>query len=106
MPGPDIQRWGVGDILNQIVGPDIASAATIAPTHKIHRITGAAAVVNITPPWTGFAGDLLLIAVGAFTWTNAGNISLASAVAAVPGRSYQFVYSPVTALWYPQGITS
>lgn len=102
----NIERWQVGGQLNAGVGPDIASAATIAPTYRIHRVTGAAAVVTITVPWQGFSGELWLISVGAFTWTAAGNISLVSAAAAVPGRSYQFIYNNITALWYPQGITS
>lgn len=88
------------------VGPDIASAATIAPTHLCHRITGAAAIVNITPPDPGFSGLIYLISVGAFTWTNAGNIQLASSAAAVPGRMYAFFYNPGTQKWYTQGITS
>lgn len=88
------------------VGPDIASAATIAPTHMVHRITGAAAIATITPPDPGFCGLVILISVGAFTWTAAGNIQLASSAAAVPGRMYTFFYNPVTQKWYTHGITS
>lgn len=88
------------------IGPDLASAATLVPTHLIHRVTGAVAVVNITPPDPGYTGFLCLISVGAFTWTNAGNIQLASSAAAVPGRAYWFVYNPMTLKWYSFGITS
>lgn len=92
------------DIGPGIVGPDIASAATIAPTHKIHVVTGAVAIVNITVPYPGFAGIIYLIAGtgSAFTWTAAGNIAIASAAAPSAGKWVGMLYNPVTNKWYPQ----
>jgi hypothetical protein len=60
----------------------IASAATIAPTGFITFVSGAAAIVNITPPVLG-AHMLVFIPTGAWTTTAAGNIvtALAAAVA-------------------------
>lgn len=106
MAGPQESGvWNIGDSQNQIVRT-LASAATIAPQTFITHITGAVAIVTITPPDANFQGDIVLIADGAFTWTGAGNISLASSAAAVVGRSYRFTYDPFTGKWYPQGITS
>lgn len=86
---------------NKAVGPDIASAATIAPTALCHVVTGAVAIVTITPPDPNFCGFIVLIAGGAFTWTAAGNITLASAAAQTVGKAVVFFYNPVTAKWSP-----
>jgi hypothetical protein len=106
MPEAIGQRWTIGSEHNQVVGPDLASAATIAPTHSIHAVTGAAAVVNITPPYPTFSGTITLVALGAFTWTAAGNISVASTAAATVGRATRLTYLPATGKWYPDTITS
>lgn len=72
----------------------IASAATIAPTTFITFVSGAAAVVNITPPIDG-QHMLILIPTGAWTTTAAGNIdkALAANVANVPVLAF---YNPIT----------
>ena len=74
----------------------IASAATIAPTTFITFVSGAVAVVNITPPVTG-AHMLVLIPAAAATWatTAAGNIdkALTASVAGVPVLAF---YNPIT----------
>lgn len=87
-----------GSTLHNIVGPDLASAATIAPTHKIHRVTGTAAIVNITVPYVGFAGTIILIPTAIWTWTNAGNILVAGTTTAATSP-VQFTYNPVTGKW-------
>lgn len=89
-----------GSLLHNIVGADLASAATITPTHKIHRVTGTAAIVNITVPYPGFAGTIILIPTAIWTWTAAGNISNAGTVTAAT-TPVQFTYNPVTAKWHP-----
>jgi hypothetical protein len=73
----------------------IASAATIAPTGFITFVSGAAAVVNITPPIDG-QHFLVFIPTGAWTTTAAGNIvnALAANVANVPVLAF---YNPITA---------
>lgn len=84
-------------------GPDIASAATIAPSARYHQVTGAVAIVNITPPYPGFSGTIGLAAAAgsAFTWTAAGNILLASAAAPSVGKIVFFTYNPNVAKWSP-----
>ncbi|SRR5258706_11054248 len=94
---------GPGGQFADKVGPAIASAATIAPTKPIHHVTGVAAIVNITPPWEGFSGPIELIADAIWTWTAAGNISVAGTVTAA-GRSHRFTYDRKTAKWYPDKI--
>jgi len=98
MSSPNPERWAPGNEHNQCVGADLASAATIVPTHRIHRVTGTAAVVNITPPWATFSGEIILVPTGAFTTTAAGNI--ATAVTAVVDRPLHLTYVPSTGKWY------
>lgn len=85
------------------IGPAIASAATIAPTHPVHHVTGTAAIATITPPDPGFQGEITLIADAIWTWTAAGNISQAGTVTAA-GRHHKFLYDPATAKWYPDKV--
>lgn len=84
----------------------VASAATIAPTTARFFVSGAVAIVNITPPpqiaLTG--GCIDIVASGNFTWTAAGNIFVASGAAATVGRTYRFVYDPGLARWFPSNI--
>lgn len=94
----------VGSLLNNIVGQDIASAATlaVAPTSLIHRITGTTATATIPVPTnvTGFAGLVIFITNGVWTWTAAGNIAAAGTVTTA-GSAAAFVWNPVTAKWHP-----
>ncbi len=93
------ERFRHGNKNNNIVGAILASAATIAPTHGVHVVSGTVAIVTITLPWDGFAGDITFLPTGIFTWTTAGNIALAGT--AVVGKALKFTYNPVTAKWYP-----
>lgn len=90
---------GVGGLQNQVVGPDIASAATIAPTYYAHRVSGTTAIVNITVPHSQFEGTIVLIPTAVFTMTNAGNIAIA--VTAVVSKTLYMTYSRATGKWYP-----
>lgn len=94
------ERWEPGGMANGCVGPDLASAATIAPTHMIHNVTGTAAIVNITPPWPGFSGTIYLIAAAIWTWTAAGNIGVLGTTTAA-GRAIAFTYHSALGKWYP-----
>lgn len=80
------------------LGDDIASATTIAPSRRLHIVTGTATISTITPP-IGFSGLLILIAGGAWALTTGGNIS--RAVSAATGRANILVYVPREATWYP-----
>ena len=97
------ERFETGGLHNQSVGPDIASAATIAPTHQVHNVTGTAAIVTITPPWDGFCGTIWLIAAGIWTWTAAGNIGVLGTTTAA-GKAVGFVYHPRLGKWYPTSV--
>jgi hypothetical protein len=78
----------------------LASATTITPKQEVVRVSGVAAIVNITVPYTGsFSTVLYVIPTGAFTWTTAGNIGLAGT--AVPNKLIVFVYSRAANKWYP-----
>lgn len=90
-----------GGLLNDQVGGVIASAATIAPTHKVHHVSGTTAIVNITVPHEGFCGPIFLIADAVWSWTAAGNIAVVPAATVVVGRAYPFVYDRKAAKWYP-----
>lgn len=92
-----------GNQLNNIVGPAIASAATIQITHRVHHVTGTGAIVTMTPPFPGFQGWVGLIADGIFTWTAAGNIFVLGTATAGNGRIMDFFYDG--AKWYPGNVT-
>lgn len=100
-----LQQWSnVGTRELGIEGSTIASAATIAPTHRIHLVSGVAAIVTITPPWDDFAGTLTLIPTGIWTWTAAGNISVLGTTTAAT-LPVVFVYVKSTGKWYPSRVS-
>lgn len=107
MANPELDKvalfGGPGGAFADKVGPAIASAATIAPTHPIHHVTGVAAIVTITPPWEGFSGPIELIADAIWTWTAAGNISVAGTTTAA-GRSFKFTFDRKANKWYPDKV--
>ena len=76
----------------------LASAATVAPTSLITIVSGAAAIVNVTPPLDG-AHMLIFVATGAWTMTAAGNITTAVAATAA-GVITLLVYNPATKKYY------
>lgn len=78
-------------------GPVIASAAAITLSHPVHKISGAAAISTINPPFPGFVGHVTLVMLGAATVATGGNI--ASAVAAGANKIVQ-LYSDGTN-WFP-----
>ena len=84
-------------------GPTLASAATIAPSALIQHVTGVAAIGTITIPYAEFTGFILLIADGAWSWTAAGNITVASTTVATAGKCYLFAYDKhlATPKWHP-----
>jgi energy-converting hydrogenase Eha subunit C len=84
--------------------PTIASAATIAPTTFVTVVSGAAAIVNVTPPEDGWH-MLVLIPTGAFTMTAAGNLLTAMAAATV-GQPVFLVFNPVTGKYANGKLTS
>lgn len=96
------ERFDVGGLHNGVTGADIVAATTIVPTHLIHQVGGATPIVNITEPWAGFGGLIVLLPTSAFTWTAAGNIGLAGT--AVIAKAVVFAYHQTLKKWYPSVI--
>lgn len=88
-----------GDGQVSIENPTIASAATVAPTARQHFVSGTAAIVNITLPWDTFAGSIIFMPTGIWTWTNAGNIAVAGTTTAATSP-VTFTYFQSTGKWY------
>lgn len=99
----DTWQWLPGQTKANRIGPNIASAATVAPTHPVHHVTGTTAIVTITPPSPDFSGDVTFIADAIWTWTAAGNIGIAGTVTAA-GKQVKFVYDPGINKWYPDKV--
>lgn len=98
------ESFGIGGIFDDVVGPTITAAATIAPTKKVTHITGTTEITTITPPWTDFTGPLYLVADSVFSWTAGGNIAAAEATTVIAGQAYGFVYDRKTGKWYSIGM--
>ena len=81
-----------------IEGALLASAGTIAVTHRIHRVSGVAAIATITLPDASFAGSIVLIPTAIWTWTAAGNI-LAAGTTTAANIPVTFTYVPSIAKW-------
>ena len=94
---PTPERWTVGNEHNQVWGADLASAATIAPTHLFHKVTGTTGIDTITPPWTTFAGLLILTFEDAVTVSTNGNVTVGFTTAA--NETAFLFYNPRTAKW-------
>lgn len=94
-----------GGLQWSLVGPKLTAAATLAPSKMIHHVTGTTAVTTITPPHTGFAGPIYLIADSVFSWSSSGgNIVQDPSTTLVAGHAYGFVYDYVAAKWSPIGV--
>lgn len=86
------------NLMDSSKGSDIASAATIAPTHRVHNVTGITTVNTITVPAKWQPGALLVvIPKGLFITGVSGNIALGSI--AVVDRAIIFVWDGVK--WFP-----
>ena len=86
-PSGQIYMSGAFAGINEQIGSLQNAAATMTVYQTVFHVTGATPIVNITPPYTGFTGEVCLIPDSAFTTTAAGNIAKAStAVINVPLR--------------------
>ncbi len=82
--------------------PTIASAATIAPTSAIVKVSGTTQITTITPPTVAqnggtFLGCVRLVPTGAFTTATGGNIALGST--AIVDKVLEVCYDGTS--WYP-----
>jgi len=94
---------GPGGQFNDLIGPKLTAAATLAPTKLVHHVTGTTAVTTITPPWPDFVGPLYLIADSVFSWTLGGNIGAVQATTLIAAQAYGFIYDRKAAKWYSIG---
>lgn len=81
-------------------GATLASAATIAPTHQAHLVTGTVQVATITPPGDGFEGPLFLVFTNASPGALLTSGNIANAVTPVTNVPVLLVYNKETAKWY------
>lgn len=91
----------------RLVGVILASAALMAPTNRMHHVSGTAACTLITLPYAGFIGDILFIPDAAFTGATGGvqaglNYPIGKAFTAVVGKTLTMTFDG--ALWYPNYI--
>jgi len=107
------------DILEQVnsqvqgIGEDIVAAASIRPTHAVHRVSGSAAISSIDPPnaqrgldenydprlVSSFTGPVILIPTSGSSWTLATGGNIALAVTSVDFKALIVVFD--SNLWYP-----
>lgn len=90
-----------GGLQWDLVGPKITAAATIAPTRMIHHVTGTTTITTITPPHTGFAGPIYLIADSVMVWNSTANIIADPGTTLVANRAYGFIYDARAGKWHP-----
>lgn len=112
------------EILEQVnsqvqgVGDDIASAATIRPTHSIHRVSGSAAIDTIAPPnaqrgldsdyvttrlVSSFTGPVILIPTSGSSWTLATGGNIALAATSADFKALICVFDGAS--WYPSYVS-
>lgn len=92
--------WGSRD--NPMVNPvtQTIAAGLFVPDYPCTLTdAGTAAMTGITIPYAGFAGTIIILPGGAFTWTTATNIAVAGT--AVANKAIHFTYNPVNNKWYP-----
>lgn len=104
----DRKKWLVGSFgskENPLCDPNIYAsvAGTNVFTYPITRVSGTNAMVDLTIPYDGFQGTIILLPTGAFTGTNAGNIAIA--FTAVVGRPLFLTYDPNAVKWYPSYVS-
>ena len=89
-----------GGTVSKLSESTVATAALITVKSDIVFLTGAVAIANIAPGWSGFCQKVTLIPLAAgATLTAAGNI--ATAVALVQNRAQTLYFSKVQNKWYP-----
>ena len=72
----------------------VVAAATITPTGLVTFISGATAIVNVTPPQEG-VHVLIFVSTGTWAMTAAGNIATAVAATAA-GVAVLLIFDPRT----------
>lgn len=103
--GAWVPSWG-SNMEQRAPSAAVASAAgVIVPSGPFFHVTGVLAITGFTLPVGFHGGSMTIVADGAFTWTAAGNIGLASLEAMTAGGAITFFYDTITGKWYPSATT-
>jgi hypothetical protein len=106
---PGWHNQGAGSAANvPSAGTEASAAGTNAVLGPVFAISGTNAIVTFTPP-VGFdntalgGGCFTVIPKGIFTWTAAGNISVAGTTTAIT-QNVTFCWNPYTSKWVPSRV--
>jgi hypothetical protein len=103
------QGFGAGGNNVPTAGTEASVAGTNAVLGPVFAISGTNAIVTFTPP-VGFnttaagGGCFTVIPKGIFTWTAAGNISVAGTTTAIT-QNVTFCWNPYTSKWVPSRVS-
>jgi hypothetical protein len=99
LTGGTIKPGVMAPTIELLLGTNIVSASTISTSTSAHKVTGSTTVNTINPPYTGFVGEITLVAVNGFSLGTSGNV--ASAVTLTAGQRVSLFTDGIT--WYPMG---
>jgi hypothetical protein len=104
MPNVDLAAWASSAWINPPgggIGPLLTAATTLAPTFPIHHVSSAATITDITLPWTGFQGRIILLADGAFVLNTGGTsgVAISRAITGTSGQPIEVIYDG--SIWHP-----
>jgi hypothetical protein len=98
-------RWAIHDngTIDDVMGVDIVSGASITPTNAVTRVSGNAAISTIVRSNLSvgaiYTGPVTLIPTGAWTLVTGGNIAAASAAAI--GKAMTLTWDSTAQKWVP-----
>lgn len=97
MPNVDLQQWASSAWLNPpggVIGPLLTAATTLAPTFPVHHVSSAATITDITLPFAGFLGRIILIPDGACVFNTGGTagVSIARALTGTSGQPVEAIF--------------
>jgi hypothetical protein len=104
MPSADLQVWNANVDINPpggLVGPILASTTTLVPTNPVHHVSGTNTITDITLPWTGFRGRIVLIPDGAFVLNTGGTagVAISRALTATANQPIELIFDGT--IWNP-----
>jgi len=98
------QNLGVAQSDQQPAVRTIASAATIAPSTRLTRITGTTEVTTITPPVSGYHELVFIWTTGTANGFNTGG-NIGIAYTTVTNRPVTLYYDNVAKVYYPMAVS-
>lgn len=99
--GTVIPGWGNTSAPDAPATAVASVAGATLPSGPMFHVTGTNAITAWTLPVAFHGGCIRVIADGAFTWTTASNIALASLEAMTAGGLITFCYDNNAVKWYP-----